>query len=74
MVKVAPHSPPTPPPVASESLKSGRAIWPSLIEGDFLFILLTAADLAADVGYPFVFHDKTFLVVVSVYMRNDLLL
>ncbi|KAB1282728.1 RING finger protein 175, partial [Camelus dromedarius] len=45
---------------------------PSVIEGDFLFISLTAGDPVADVGCPFVFHDKTLLVAVSVSLGNVL--
>ena len=68
MVKVAsPH-----PRVASESCNSRRAIWPSVTEGVFLFISLTAGDPVADVGCPLVFHDKTLLVAISVYVGNVL--
>lgn len=61
MVKVASPCP----RVASESCNSRGAIWPSVTEGAFLFISLTAGDLVADVGCPLVFHNKTSLVVVT---------
>ena len=53
-------------------VNSRHAVWPSVIEGDFLFIFLTAGDPVADVGCPFVFHDKTLLVAISVYVGDVL--
>lgn len=43
-----------------------------VIERDFLFISMTAGDLVADVDCPLIFHDKTILVAVSVYVGDVL--
>ena len=63
---------PNPLTQSSFQINSRHAVWSSVIEGDFLFIFLTAGDPVADVGCPFVFHDKTLLVAISLYVGDVL--
>lgn len=61
------------PRVASESFNSGHDILgPQSLKETFCSFFLTAGDTVADVGCPSVFHDKTLLVAVSVYVGNVL--